>query len=51
MNVLIRHGPFDILGGGGGLLGIFFGAKNFLFGQFWRKIIFFAGPLDRIIFL
>ena len=42
-----RHGPFDILGGGAWN---FFPGQEFFFGQFWNKIIFFAGPSGRIIF-
>ena len=45
---LIRHGPFDILGGGGA--GILVWAGIFFFGQYRSKIIFFAGPSGRIIF-
>ena len=44
---IVRHGPFDILGGGAWDLGP--GQKIF-FGQYRSKIIFFAGPSGRIIF-
>ena len=44
---LIRHGPFDIQGGG---LGFLVRAKIFFFRQNRSKIIFFAGPSGRIIF-
>ena len=43
----IRHGPFDILGGGAWN---FFPGQEIFFRQFWSKIIFFAGPSGRIIF-
>ena len=39
----IRHGPFDILGGGGGGLGIFFRAKNF-FRTILEQDYFFRRP-------
>ena len=42
----LRHGPFDILGGGWDLcLG-----REIFFGQYRSKVIFFAGPSGRIIF-
>ena len=51
MNVkTIRHGPFDILGGGGGAWDLCLGRK-FFFGQYRSKVIFFPGPSGRIIFL
>ena len=43
----IRHGPFDIQGGGAWIFGP---GKNIFFGQNRSKIIFFAGPSGRIIF-
>ena len=46
--VMHGHGPFDILGGGGGL-GFMSGPEIF-FGQYRSKVIFFAGPSGRIIF-
>ena len=45
----LRHGPFDILGGGGGGLGFRSGPKK-NFGQYRSKVVFFAGPSGRIIF-
>ena len=43
----LRHGPFDILGGGPGT---YVWARIFFFGQYRSKVIFFAGPSGRIIF-
>ena len=45
---LFRHGPFDILGGGG--LGFRSGPEIFFWTQYRSKVIFFAGPSGRIIF-
>ena len=43
---VVRHGPFDILGGTWDLgLG-----RKIFFGQYRSKVIFFAGPSGRIIF-
>ena len=44
----LRHGPFDILGGGAWDLCL---GRKIFFGQYRSKVIFFAGPLGRIIFL
>ena len=46
-NISIRHGPFDIQGGGAWVFGP---GQNIFFGQNRSKIIFFAGPSGRIIF-
>ena len=43
----LRHGPFDILGGGAWDLSL---GRKFFFGQYRSKVIFFAGPSGRIIF-
>ena len=45
----VRHGPFEIQGGGGGAW-VFGPSQNIFFGQNRSKIIFFAGPSGRIIF-
>ena len=44
---VLRHGPFDILGGGAWDLGL---GRIIFFGQYRSKFIFFAGPSGRIIF-
>ena len=46
----VRHGPFDIQGGGGGGAWVFGPGQNIFFGQNRSKFIFFAGPSGRIIF-
>ena len=45
--IIVRHGPFDILGGGG--LGLMSGPENF-FRTISEQGYFFAGPSGRIIF-
>ena len=45
---LIRHGPFDILGGGG--LGFFF-EKKFLLWFWLKKVILLNGTVKKIICL
>ena len=44
---LIRHGPFDIQGGGAWVFGP---GQNISFGKNRSKVIFFAGSPGRIIF-
>ena len=46
--ILLRHGPFDIQGGGGAWV-FDLGQDIFFFRQNRSKIIFFAGPSGRII--
>ena len=51
VNIILMSKAWSIwYSGGGGWLGIFFRGKKFSFGQFWSKIIFFAGPSGRIIY-